>query len=74
MAGLLHSAGGEMSFKKLPDNRGMIYEPECISTTKKQPCPDCFSCQWCGNERCRVCRGKAPEIKKKTGSDPGEQQ
>jgi len=50
----------KMSFKKLPDNRGMIYVPECLTFKKKNPCLDCFSCQWCGNERCRVCKGKNP--------------
>jgi len=44
-----------MAFRKLPDNRGMIYILE-YSGIKKQVCPDCFSCQWCGNERCRMCR------------------
>ncbi len=22
---------------------------------KKHPCPDCQSCQWCSDARCRVC-------------------
>lgn len=22
---------------------------------KKHPCPDCRSCQWCSDERCRLC-------------------
>jgi len=47
-----------MGFEKLPDNRGMIYVPECVCAGKKNPCSDCFSCQWCSNERCRVCRGR----------------
>ncbi|MCB2182277.1 MAG: hypothetical protein KQH63_09650 [Desulfobulbaceae bacterium] len=47
----------EMAFRKLPDNKGLIYIPE-FSGIKKHPCPDCFSCQWCGNERCRSCRLK----------------
>jgi len=59
-----------MGFKKLPDNCGMIYVPECITGKKKHPCPDCFACQWCGNERCRACRGKQPEQKKKTKPEP----
>jgi hypothetical protein len=61
-----------MSFKKLPDNRGMIYVPENVSGRKKHPCHDCFSCQWCGNERCRVCKAKTPKVKKKTKPDPGD--
>ena len=24
---------------------------------KKHPCPDCTFCQWCGDDRCRLCRG-----------------
>lgn len=47
-----------MAFRKLPDNRGLVYIPECTCKKgeKKHPCADCFNCQWCGNERCRVCR------------------
>ena len=26
-------------------------------STKKHPCPDCTFCQWCGDDRCRLCRG-----------------
>ena len=22
---------------------------------KKHPCPDCRMCQWCADERCRLC-------------------
>jgi len=22
----------------------------------KHPCPDCRYCQWCGDDRCRLCR------------------
>lgn len=25
--------------------------------SKKHPCPDCTFCQWCGDDRCRLCRG-----------------
>ena len=55
-----------MSFKKLPDNRGLIYVPEWPVCEKKHPCRDCFSCQWCSNERCRVCRGMGPGVREKT--------
>ncbi|MDD2736038.1 MAG: hypothetical protein PHF56_19055 [Desulfuromonadaceae bacterium] len=27
-------------------------------TVKKHPCSDCFSCQWCSDERCRLCLGQ----------------
>ncbi|MCJ7604201.1 MAG: hypothetical protein MUO63_22210 [Desulfobulbaceae bacterium] len=45
-----------MAFKQLPGNQGMIYVPDSKPDKKKHPCPDCFFCQWCGNERCRTCR------------------
>jgi hypothetical protein len=51
--------GGEMQFKKLPGNRGMVYVPAPRGGKRKHLCRDCFSCQWCGNERCRACREKA---------------
>jgi hypothetical protein len=25
---------------------------------KKCPCPDCRFCQWCSDDRCRMCRGE----------------
>ena len=25
---------------------------------KKHPCPDCRFCQWCSDDRCRLCREK----------------
>lgn len=25
---------------------------------KKHPCADCNFCQWCSDDRCRMCRGK----------------
>jgi hypothetical protein len=33
--------------------------------TKKQPCPDCFSCQWCSDERCRICLSQACSRRRK---------
>lgn len=24
-------------------------------TPKKHPCPDCRFCQWCSDDRCRLC-------------------
>lgn len=55
-----------MGFQKLPDNKGLIYIPEFCKEDKKHPCRDCFSCQWCGNDRCKVCRS---DNYKKKGSN-----
>ncbi|MFZ5770693.1 MAG: hypothetical protein ACOY4W_04630 [Thermodesulfobacteriota bacterium] len=66
-----------MTFKPLPGNQGMIYVPESRAGKKKHPCPDCFSCQWCGNERCRTCRPNICRKRKKRRQDAagtGEEQ
>ncbi|HMB16229.1 MAG TPA: hypothetical protein VKN62_07925 [Pelovirga sp.] len=28
--------------------------------SKKHPCPDCRHCQWCSDERCRLCLRSNP--------------
>ncbi len=38
---------------------GKVYVPEKKpGVKKKHACQDCFSCQMCSNDRCRLCRGK----------------
>ncbi|ACM20031.1 endonuclease DUF559, putative [Geotalea daltonii FRC-32] len=32
---------------------------------KKHSCPDCHFCQWCSDDRCRMCRGKGCGGKRK---------
>jgi len=51
-----------MSFRILPNNQGMIFVPDCKPGQTKHLCPDCFTCQWCANERCRVCKGKTKGV------------
>ena len=45
-----------MACRKLPDNKRFVYVQEFKRKKKKYPCADCFNCQWCRNERCRICR------------------
>ncbi|MBU2481502.1 MAG: hypothetical protein KJ760_10475, partial [Proteobacteria bacterium] len=36
---------------------GNVYVPEIKNTCpKKHPCKDCFACEFCSDDRCRVCR------------------
>jgi hypothetical protein len=43
---------------------GRLYVPETHpSAPKKHSCPDCFMCQLCSAERCRLCRGSGPSGK-----------
>ena len=32
---------------------------------KKHPCPDCRMCQWCSDDRCRMCLRSGTGCKKK---------
>jgi len=59
-----------MSFRKLPDNRGLIYVPECGNCKKKHPCKDCFSCQWCSDDRCNRCLGLTKQKRKPRKKKP----
>jgi len=45
-----------MPFIELPDDRGKIYVPDKNKGSRKKPCPDCFSCNWCSDDRCLRCR------------------
>jgi hypothetical protein len=48
-----------MPFVDLPDGTGKVYVPEKKQGGgQKHPCPDCFSCQLCSDERCLRCLGR----------------
>jgi len=50
-----------MSFVAVPGLKGKVYVPdEPRPGLKKHRCRDCFSCQQCSDDRCRVCRGVRP--------------
>jgi len=45
-----------MSFVSVPGLKGKVYVPDGYrQCSKKYPCQDCFSCQQCSDDRCRVC-------------------
>jgi hypothetical protein len=46
-----------MPFVRVPGLSGKVYVPEsCPAESKKHPCRDCFDCQRCSDDRCRLCR------------------
>ena len=46
-----------MPFVNIKGFPGKVYVPEAPpEAPKKHPCPDCFSCQVCGDDRCRTCQ------------------
>jgi len=47
-----------MPFVKMPGVTGKVYVPKALpGQHQKHPCPDCFACQQCRDDRCTVCRG-----------------
>lgn len=46
---------GRGAFRPVPGIAGKLFIPQGDSA-KKHDCGDCYSCQWCGDERCRKCR------------------
>ncbi|HEY6873107.1 MAG TPA: hypothetical protein VI298_10320 [Geobacteraceae bacterium] len=35
------------------------------SAEKKHSCPDCGFCQWCGDDRCRLCLDRTAACRRK---------
>jgi hypothetical protein len=53
-----------MAFTSLPGLKGKVYTPEEKSgSTKKHPCNDCYSCQMCSDNRCRLCIEQGPRTR-----------
>ncbi len=51
-----------MAWVNVPGLAGKVYVPENAGQVqKKHPCKACFSCQWCDETRCQVCRGDLAE-------------
>lgn len=56
-----------MPFVKMPGIDGEIWVPEISDEPKKHNCKDCFSCQWCSDERCASCLRTKKTKKMKKG-------
>jgi len=47
-----------MPFVTVPGLKGKVYVPEKPQEiAKKHPCRDCYFCQSCSDDRCRMCLG-----------------
>ncbi len=54
-----------MPFVNISGLRGKVYVPQAPEgRTKKNPCKDCFSCQNCNDDRCRVCLSQRSPCRK----------
>jgi hypothetical protein len=55
-----------MSFKTVRGLKGKVYVPDpAAQGTRKHTCLDCYSCQLCSDDRCRVCRDEQCVCKSK---------
>lgn len=46
-----------MPFETVRGLNGKVYVPDAAAEeTRKHPCRDCYACQLCSDDRCRVCR------------------
>jgi hypothetical protein len=46
-----------MAWIKMHGLAGKVYvPPEAAGERHKHNCPDCFHCQLCSDDRCRICR------------------
>ena len=43
-----------MGFVSIPGIQGKVFVPDKDSRNAKHPCGDCFACQHCSDDRCRV--------------------
>jgi hypothetical protein len=45
-----------MAWVKMKGGEGLVYVPdEPDPRSRKHNCPDCYACQHCSDERCRLC-------------------
>lgn len=52
-----------MPWVTMPHLKGKVYIPEkALCRSAKHPCPDCFACQGCSDERCSACRNQDPKM------------
>jgi len=57
--GAVRKSAGVMAFIRIKGITGLVFAPEQgVAAPRKHRCPDCHSCQWCGDERCATCRGQ----------------
>ena len=62
-----------MPFVRAKNIEGLIWQPEETGCAKKHNCKDCFSCQWCSDERCSLClREKNCPAKKSRSRKTGQ--
>jgi hypothetical protein len=45
-----------MAFIRIEGVEGKVFVPDLSPEPKKHPCPGCFECARCSDDRCRVCR------------------
>ena len=49
-----------MAFQTIPGFEGQVFVPDEGPGERKHPCRECYACQQCSDDRCRVCRSDDP--------------
>lgn len=49
-----------MAFQSIPGIEGKVFVPDKGCRAAKHPCRECYACQQCSDDRCRVCRRDDP--------------
>jgi len=58
-----------MPFITVSGIKGKIFIPDEHTIIKKNPCKDCFYCQFCSDEKCNLClKNKASKTKNDNNS------
>jgi hypothetical protein len=54
---------GGLRYRVLPG--GLLFCPAKKTGPSKHGCPDCHYCQWCSDDRCRICedQGQSPILR-----------
>jgi len=61
-----------MPFIKIEGFAPSIYAPEKNPGKQKHPCNDCYICQFCSDERCKLCLKNKPCMRKSLPADNKE--
>lgn len=60
-----------MAWTHFPGLAGKVFVPDRTGeANKKHSCDACFTCQWCDETRCQVCRGDGIKIGPSTPLHP----
>jgi hypothetical protein len=68
----VYQGGATVAWIKHAGLPGKVFQPDDNGLNpKKHPCTACFACQWCDENRCRVCRSSVESVDADLGRSCG---